>query len=71
MHTVNRFVIKNYKTDKYYNGEYDWTPNIWEAKLYKNKPYNNKSLNTHIVMVSVEFKEYPYEITNNPIRKVL
>ena len=60
MTTINRFVIKN--QEKYWDGNYDWTPNIWDAKLYKEKPALRETFYNKVVIVSVEIKEYPYEI---------
>lgn len=59
--TVNRFVIQNTK-GQYYNGQYDWSDGIWNAKLYTEKPFIGHSKNK-IIMISVTYKEYSYEIS--------
>ena len=62
--TVNRYVLKSTTNEEYYDGHNSWSPDIWEAKLYHVKPPTFGE-GTIVVLVSVDIKEYPYEMATN------
>jgi hypothetical protein len=59
MSTITRFAVK-YSDINYADKDGFPTRNIWEAKLSEDIPYSCN--NDKIIMVSISYKEKPYEI---------